>query len=90
MHPIFRANFKNHFKDITCSLKCNLIHLDTQENALMCSKIKEQLDTSDIKYSFLYEDIFRQNELLKTYIKIIDIKEKIEKEIMENQNLNSS
>ena len=71
-----RANFKKSYSDLTCPLKCDNIHEDTQENLLTCSKLRY------LSESVNYNDLFcsntdKQLSATKVYIKILKKREEI-------------
>ena len=39
-----KTNFKGHYKNnLNCPFKCDTIHVDSQENLLICSALKKSL-----------------------------------------------
>ena len=52
-----RNNLKNQYIDQNCQLKCDNVHIDSQENLLKCQILLNEVDIEDITYS----DIFSNN-----------------------------
>ena len=75
-----KCNFKNNFEELMCPLQCNLTHTDSQVNLLICPQIKERIDTTIIKYNFLFSDITNQHKAVQTFKKILKIREGLLKE----------
>ena len=73
-------NVKNHFKkqfnDNTCTLNCGLTHTDSQSNMLICKVLTDKVQTN-IKYSDLFSDTFSQSGAIKTYMKLIKLRNEI-------------
>ena len=57
-----KGNFKNLYSDILCPLKCGLTHTDSQENLLICPEIKKNVDTTQIKYTYFFEEPWKQKK----------------------------
>ena len=77
MYPGIKANFKNHFKETTCPLGCNLQHIDSQINLLVCPKLINNVDTKGIKYSFIFGSVPNQVKATKIFMKLLEKREDI-------------
>ena len=81
------SNFPKSNPERKCPLKCNLEHLDTQENLLICPIIKENVNLKNIKYSYIFSDTEKQKEAAKVFKNILEFREKYTKK---SQNVVSS
>ena len=63
MVPNIKANFKGTFKDdLTCPLKSNNKHIDSQENLLSCDKLKNVYDGNNAKHKDFFDTIGQQKK----------------------------
>ena len=83
MQP-FKANFSKQYKETSCVFKCT--HEDTQQNILICPKIRKTdptIQTSEITY----EDLFSDNPLkMKSTLKILNKLLVVRNQLIEDQN----
>ena len=74
----FKDNFHNQYQDFKCFM-CNN-EIDSQEHALKCHVIKDNLTTEDkavlanVQYSALFSDTEKQQNITSLYIHIIQIR----------------
>ena len=40
--------------DQSCLLKCSITHIDSQQNMLICKKLKENVKYSEAKYTYIF------------------------------------
>ena len=61
--PNIKANFKGTFKDdLTCPLKCNNKHIDSQENLLSCDKLTKFYDGNNAKHEDFFGTVDQQKK----------------------------
>ena len=64
-----KMNFKKNYQECLCVLKWELIHTDSQENLLICPQIKKEVNTSVIKYSYIFGSILEQKKSASVFSK---------------------
>ena len=65
MYPSIKANFKSIYgKDKSCPLLCGLNHIDSQENLLVCPKLKSNNNKAT------HADLFKSTEVQLQAVKI--------------------
>ena len=63
-----KANFSRNNNDLLCPLKCSTQHVDSQENMLFCSTLRNKIDSKYIKHSDLFiANVNIQCEAVKIY-----------------------
>ena len=73
-----RANFKKQYLDQSCLLKCSITHIDSQQNMLICKKLKENVKYSEVKYTYIFiEEIRKQLKITNTYLKFVKERKKL-------------
>ena len=84
----FKANFSSiHKKDMSCRLKCDSHHEDSQIHIMSCSSILSRLDdkyiqeTKDIKYSDIYGEPHSQKTAVRHLSTLLDVRKTILEEI---------
>ena len=65
----FKMNFKSQHLHVSCQLKCNLLHTDSQENLLLCPILKEKINP-EVAYSDIFPTITKQNIAIKSLIHV--------------------
>ena len=72
-----RAIFKQYL-DQSCLLKCSITHIDSQQNMLICKKLKENVKYSEVKYTYIFsEEIRKQLKITNTYLKFVKERKKL-------------
>ena len=95
-----KANFPNmYFGDLSCPLNCvpqeNTVQKDTQQHLLTCAKLQSCIGTDElsrgaVKYEHLFGDVNKQKEAIVLLSKLIEAREKFEKDDPPGANLDPS
>ena len=72
-----KCNYKRMYQDLQCPLSCGLIHMDCQENLLICPAIKAHIDTSSIVYNDIFSDMHKQLKAVNLFRQILQVRDKI-------------
>ena len=78
MYGGIKENFRRQFQDkLECPFNCQISHIDSQENLLVCSVLTENIDTLDIQYSDIFSNIQKQYKAVIVYMKILQRRDQL-------------
>ena len=73
-----KSNFKKKYQDLDCPLKCDKTHVDSQENLLVCTKLK--INHNSVSHADLFKGVQSKKEAVITFQKLLIQRKQVIKE----------